>query len=78
MSKSGLLWQADKVLGSKPRCTSIPSRRSRNTSINILLHAMETGVKYWQLWARRPLPPLKGHCHGHFLTFSVKRHQNYD
>ena len=21
---------------------------------------------------------LKGHCHGHFLTFLVKRHQNYD
>ena len=21
---------------------------------------------------------LKGHCHGHFLAFSVKRHQNYD
>ena len=23
-------------------------------------------------------PPLKGHCHGHFLAFFVKRHENYD
>ena len=47
--------------------------------------AQEHGKAVRQLTIRQTITkhagrtlPLKGHCHGHFLAFLVKRHQNYD